>query len=193
MSNRGSQNLEEALVTSNVASQKPVRNAREETYNRGNQNLEEVLVTSNVDSRELVRSAIEEIYNRGNLDIADEIAASDYAAHDPIFANTDTGSRGLKSHATALRMAFPDLHLNISEMRSDGETVTARVTAQGTHNGTLLNVRATGRSVTATGILMSHVMNGKLTETFMNWDALGMMRQIGAVQKVAQAKAGSAS
>jgi predicted ester cyclase len=114
---------------------------------RGNLNLEEELVTSHIDSQTLIRSAIEEIYNRGNLNLADEIAASHYVAHDPTFINTGTGSMGLKNHATALRIAFPDLHLNIEEMHSDGETVTTRLTAQGTHNGTLLNVRATLQAI----------------------------------------------
>jgi len=161
--------------------------------NRGNINLEEILVTSQIDGQGLVRSTIEEIYNRGHLDLADQIAASTYVAHDPIFINTGTGSMGLKNHAKALRTAFPDLRLNIEEMHSDGATVTTRLTAQGTHNGTLLNVRATGRSVRTTGIVMSHVTNGKLTETFMNWDALGVLQQIGAVQSLGQTKAAGAS
>jgi steroid delta-isomerase-like uncharacterized protein len=193
MTNRGILNLEEELVTSHADSQTLVRSSTEEIYNARNLNLEEQLVTDHIDSQTLVRSAIEQIYNRGNLNLADEIAASHYVAHDSTFTDTGTGSMGLKNHAKALRTAFPDLHLNIEDMHSDGETVTTRLTAQGTHKGTLLNVRATGRSVTTTGILVSHVTNGKLTETFMNWDALGVLQQLGAVQSLGQTKAVGAS
>ena len=161
--------------------------------NKGNLNLEEELVTSHIDSQTLVRSVIEEIYNNGNLNLADEIAASHYVAHDPTLINTGTGSMGLKNHATALRTAFPDLRLNIEDMHWDRETVTTRLTAQGTHNGTLLNIRATGRSVRTTGIFVSYVMKGKLTETYINWDALGVLQQLGVVENLGQTKSAGAS
>ena len=138
--------------------------------------------TTNVsNNRTLVQNVIEEIYNKGNLNLADEITTNQYVPHDSTL-NTGTGATGLKNHASTLRTAFPDLHLNIEEIHSDGDTVITRLTAQGTHNGNFLNVPATGRSIRTTGILISHVKNGKLADSFMNWDALGVMQQIGAVQ-----------
>jgi steroid delta-isomerase-like uncharacterized protein len=160
--------------------------------NRGDLNLADELVTSHSDANTLVQSTIEEIYNKGNLNLAHEIVTSYYVLHDSAL-NMAAGSTGLKDHATALRTAFPDLHLNIEEMHSEGDTITTRLTAQGTHNGKFLNVPATGRSIETTGILISRVKNDKLTESFMNWDTLSVLQQIGAVQNLGLAKARGAN
>jgi predicted ester cyclase len=139
------------------------------------------------DNKTLVRNAIEEIYNDGNLNLADEIAATNFVPHDATL-NTGTGPTGLKNHANTLRTAFPDLHLNIEEMHADGDAITTRLTIRGTHKGTLLNIPPTGRSINTTGTLISHVKNGKMIDSFMNWDALGVMQQIGAVQNLGQTR-----
>jgi steroid delta-isomerase-like uncharacterized protein len=140
-------------------------------------------------NKTLMRNVIEEIYNKGNLNLADEVVTNQYVPHDSTL-NTGNGAAGLKNHASALRTAFPDLHLNIEEIHSDGDTVVTRLTAQGTHKGDFLNVSPTGRTIKTTGILISHVKNGKLADSFMNWDALGVLRQIGAVQGTAQTRGG---
>lgn len=140
----------------------------------------------------LVRNVIEEIYNKGNLNLADEVVTNQFVPHDSTLEagtlEADTGAAGLKNHVTTLRTAFPDLRVNIEEIHSDGDTVVTRLTARGTHKGNFLNVSPTGRSINTTGILINHVKNGKLADSFMNWDALGVLRQIGAVQGLAQSK-----
>lgn len=145
------------------------------------------------DNKTLVRNTIDEIYNRGNMNLANEIASNNLVIHDSTLNLSTTGSTGLRNHATTLRTAFPDLRLNIEEMLSDGDTVTTRLTAQGTHRGNFLNIPATGRNINITGILISHITNGKLTENFLNWDALTVLQQIGAVQGLGQTKGRGAS
>jgi steroid delta-isomerase-like uncharacterized protein len=159
-----------------------------------NLNIAEKTITTNQtpQNKMLVQNVIEEIYNKGNLNLADEIVTNQYVPHDSTL-NAGTGAMGLKNHATTLRTAFPDLHLNIEEIHSDGDTVITRLTARGTHNGNFLDVPATGRSIKTTGILISHVKNGKLADSFMNWDALGVMQQIGAVQGRSQTRGRGAS
>lgn len=37
------------------------------------------------------------------------------------------------------------------------------------------------KSVTSTGITISKIANGKIVESWVEWDALGLMKQLGAV------------
>ena len=139
------------------------------------------------DNKTLLRNTIEEIYNKGNLNLADELVSGNYVAHDSTTVNPGTGSNGLKNQVTTLRTAFPDLRLNIEELLQDADTVSARLTAQGTHKGNFLNIPATGRNIKTTGILISHVKNGKLTDSYINWDAVTVLQQIGAIPAPGQA------
>jgi predicted ester cyclase len=43
--------------------------------------------------------------------------------------------------------AFPDLHFTIEELVAEGDIVAGRLTASGTHEGPLMGMPATGRSV----------------------------------------------
>ena len=63
-----------------------------------------------------------------------------------------------------------------------------RWTASGTFSGCL----HTGKQFTATGITVLRFARGKVVEEWVNWDALGLMQQLGAVPASGQAKAATA-
>ena len=46
-----------------------------------------------------------------------------------------------------LRTAFPDLRFTIEELVTEGDTVAGRLTTSGTHQGPLMGIPPTGRSV----------------------------------------------
>jgi predicted ester cyclase len=49
-----------------------------------------------------------------------------------------------------------------------------------------MGVAPTGNQVTVTGITINRVSGGKIAESWTNYDALGMMQQIGAVPEPGQ-------
>jgi predicted ester cyclase len=57
----------------------------------------------------------------------------------------------------------------------------ARWTCHGTHKGELNGIAPTGKPFTISGVTSARLLNGKLAEGYVNWDALGMMQQIGVV------------
>ena len=59
----------------------------------------------------------------------------------------------------------------------------------GTYKGDLSGIAATGKQFTISGIIVARLANGKIAEAFVNWDALGLMRQLGVVPELAKAKA----
>ena len=63
--------------------------------------------------------------------------------------------------------------------------VATRWTARGTHDGELFGVAPTGNSVSTTGITIVRIADGKIVEDHTQWDALGLMTQLGVVPAMA--------
>jgi predicted ester cyclase len=77
----------------------------------------------------------------------------------------------------------------IEDMISEGETVTARWSCHGTHNGDLNGIAPTGKQFAISGITVARFNDGKMIEGWVNWDALGLMQQLGVVRDLGKAKA----
>jgi predicted ester cyclase len=90
---------------------------------------------------------------------------------------------------TLYRNAFPDLRLTIEDLIDEGETVVARWSCRGTHRGDLGGIAPTGKQFAITGVSVMHFDGGKMVKGYVNWDALGLMQQLGVVPELAKAKA----
>jgi steroid delta-isomerase-like uncharacterized protein len=131
-------------------------------------------------NKAVARRFLEEILNRGNLAAIPEVIA-------PNWVNDDQSLPPMRGHAGAqqlvmvFRTGLPDFHLAIEDLVAEDDKVGFHCVATGTHTGELLGVPATGKvvRVTVTGIL--HLADGKLVENRVNFDALGLMQQIGVV------------
>jgi steroid delta-isomerase-like uncharacterized protein len=127
----------------------------------------------------IARRVFEEIWNKGKLDAIAELFTTEFVNHDPV--NHAKGLEAYKEFVKKYRAAFPDCRLEIDELFSAGEKVAVRWRYSGTHKGQLEGVQPTGRHVKGTGITINHFSGDKIREAFTDWDALGLMQQIGAV------------
>ena len=139
-------------------------------------------------NKAIVRRLFAELWNNGNLSVADEIFNPNYEHHDSSTPDFGRGPDSEKKRATLYRTAFPDLHLTIEDVIAEGETVMTRWSCRGTHKGDLNGIAPTGKQITITGVTVARVSNGKMAEGFVNWDALGLMQQLGVVPQLAKAK-----
>jgi len=140
-------------------------------------------------NKTVIRRLFEEVWNKGNLPVADELFAQNYSHHDSSTPEFGRGPESEKKRATLYRTAFPDVRLTIEEIIAEGETVTARWSCKGTHKGDLSGIAATGKQFTISGISVTRFANGKMVEAWVNWDALGLMQQLGVVAEIGKAKA----
>ena len=131
-------------------------------------------------NKEIARRIFDEVWNEGNIDVADQLVGTNFVLHDPA-QNLDKDLAGFKKHVAGVRAAFPDIHFAVEDMVAEGDKVVSRWSAQGTHRGDFLGVGATGKRMTVTGIVVTRHANGKNVETWSNWDALGLLQQLGAV------------
>jgi len=69
----------------------------------------------------------------------------------------------------------------IEDQVAEGDTVVTLWTTHGTNTGSLFGMPATNKPATITGITIDHIVGGKIVETWTNFDALGMLQQLGVV------------
>ena len=140
-------------------------------------------------NKAIVRRLFEELWNKGNLSVADQLFSPNYAHHDPSTPDFGRGPESERKRATLYRTAFPDLQLTIEDLLAEGETVMARWSCRGTHKGDLSGIAPTGKQFNISGVSIARLANGKLAEGWINWDAQGLMQQLGVVPELGKAKA----
>jgi steroid delta-isomerase-like uncharacterized protein len=133
------------------------------------------------ENKAVVRRFIEEVWNNGNLDAINELVSENHVDHDPAQAGSPGGRQGMRAFIEMYRSAYPDTRLEIGEMIAEGDLVAMTWTATGTHQGELMGIAPTGRSVTVSGIGVDRVSGGQIVESWANYDALGMLTQLGAI------------
>lgn len=127
------------------------------------------------------RQVLAEGFNQGRLDVIDEVAAEGYANHDPSDGGEYVGREAAKRQIEMYRKAFPDIHLSVEDVIEAGDKVVIRWTGRGTHLGELMGLAPTGARTTTTGITIDRYdADGKVAESWTNWDTLGLLRQLGA-------------
>jgi predicted ester cyclase len=62
--------------------------------------------------------------------------------------------------------------------------VLSRFSARGTQTGPFPGAPPTGRTVTYTGMDLNRIVHGKIVESWVNYDALALLQQIGLVPPV---------
>ena len=128
----------------------------------------------------VVARFIEEVINQGRLNAADEIVAQDFIELDPLPGQRQ-GREGLKEVIAMLRTAFPDIRWVTDETISAGEKVVTRFTWTGTHRGPFLGIPPTSKPVRVKGVVIDRVVSGKMTDSRILMDTLGLMQQLGAI------------
>ena len=107
--------------------------------------------------------------NKGNLAALGDFIAPTFMSH--MAGGPDVkGPDGFRQREATYLTAFPDMHLTIEEMLSEGDKVAVRFTSHGTHKGAYLGVAPSGKEITWTGIVIYHIANGKFQEVWLMSD-----------------------
>lgn len=115
---------------------------------------------------------------KGDAERLGQILDPDFVIHTPEDHN---GVDGLLAMVGAVKAGLPDLSVTIDAQFADGDYVTTRFTARGTHDGDLFGNPATGRDVELSGITVSRCAGGRIAEEWELVDSVGALQQIGAL------------
>jgi steroid delta-isomerase-like uncharacterized protein len=133
------------------------------------------------ENKAISRRFFEEIVGQQNFDAIEEVFAEDYEDHDPANEEQTRGHDGVRAEAQMYLSSFPDMAFTIHEQIAEGDRVVTRWTNRGTHQGELMGIPPTGKQVSADGITIHRIADGKIAEGWWNWDTMGLMRQLGAI------------
>ncbi len=131
-------------------------------------------------NKALVTQFIDALFTNGDLDAVDRYLAPGFVNHDPSpgFA---ADREGMRQTAQVFRQGFPGWHSQLEALIAEGDLVTERFTARGTHRGEIMGVPPSGREVALAGINIFRVQDGKLVERWGRTDDLGLLQQLGIV------------
>ena len=141
----------------------------------------------------IARRLIEEVWNNQKHDLINDLIASNHKYIDVNSPDAGTGPEGYKKLVALYTTAFPDVQLKLNDTVSEGDKIVMAWTATGTHKGDLRGIAPTNKKISIEGVTISRHANGKLVESRVNWDALGMMQQLGVVPAIGQAKGAAGS
>ena len=135
---------------------------------------------STINNKSVIRTFIEDVINQGHLERADDIVVEDFVELDPLPGQAQ-GREGLKEAIRQMRSAFPDIRWTVDEMLAEDDKVFTRFTWSGTHQGAFLGVPPTGRRITVKGMIIDRLAAGRMADSRILMDSLGMMQQLGAL------------
>lgn len=130
------------------------------------------------DNAGIVRGFVDEVITKGNIEAAAKYAWEDVVEQVPL-PGQGPGLEGLKDILRAMRAGFPDIVFAIEEQVAEGDKVASRFEWSGTHTGAFLGIPATGRPVRVWGIVIDRLVDGRIKDTRIIMDTLGLMIQLG--------------
>ena len=131
-------------------------------------------------NKDVIRAFIEDVLNHGRFERMTDLVKEDFVELDPL-PGQQPGREGLKAVLMQFRSAFPDIHWNVSEQIAEGDKVVTRFTWTGTHHDTFLGIPATGKHVEVKGVVIDRLESGKMADSRILMDTLGMLQQLGAI------------
>lgn len=131
-------------------------------------------------ARAIARRHFEEVWAGANLSVADEIYAPQCVGHCGAFPDQHGYPESEKAVVERDRATFPDLTVAILDQIAEGDRVTTRWLATGTHLGGT-QAPPTGNTVRFTGIHIHRLEGDKIVEVWALDDLLGLLQQMGVV------------
>ena len=132
------------------------------------------------DNSAIVRRFVDEVINQGKMGSAEEFVWEDVVEQVPL-PGQGPGLEGLKDVLRGMRSAFPDIDFSIEEQVCEGDKVASRFEWTGAHRGEFMGVPPTGRRVRVWGVVIDRLVDGRIKDTRILMDTIGLMMQLGAL------------
>ncbi|MDR6435046.1 putative ester cyclase [Paenarthrobacter nicotinovorans] len=119
-----------------------------------------------------------EFINTADEQIGDEIISPSAIFHVPFLPEPVQGPSGYLQIIGIMRQAFPDVQWSLEETVIEGNTVAARFTLRGTHQGEFLGIAATGKAIQAQAMNIYRFVDSQISEEHGLPDLFGLTMQI---------------
>jgi predicted ester cyclase len=131
----------------------------------------------------IVKEYIEKVLNTGDISQLEKFVSIDYTE---VFNNQrfKLGIEGAIEHILGVRKNYPDIILSINRQICEGEWVVTCYTMKGTHSGSWMGIKPTGKIMEVTGINVDRIVEGKIIEHGGAANMFEGLLSIGAIKLV---------
>ncbi len=134
--------------------------------------------------KEIFKKLYQDVWNERKFEVIKEVISESHALGDPTISGAAVGPEAYRKQVDRFLAAFPDLRFMIDDTVSEKDKMVLAWRITGTHKGEFLGVPATGKKLTITGITINEISEGKILESAVIWDALGLLQEMGAEMPV---------
>jgi steroid delta-isomerase-like uncharacterized protein len=129
---------------------------------------------------QIAHDFFDEIWNKKIESAIDKFIAEGAAGNDPKFG---VGRESFREQWKKWLIAFPDINFEVKEIIAENNSVVSRWTLTGTNTGEFREKPATGKKVSVDGVSIDRIDNGQVASGFDAWDELGLLKQLGWIEK----------
>ena len=143
------------------------------------------------ENKAIVRRLMEEVINDHDPNAAERFFAPDFVEQIPA-PGQGQGSEGMRRWLEEVYFpAFPDVHWTVEEQVAEGDKVLTRFVWRGTHRGEFAGIPPTDKQVEVWGMVLDHIVDGKLVESRILHDTVSMLQQMGVMPPPEQSEEAS--
>lgn len=130
-------------------------------------------------SNKLIAQSLMEALDKRDVDGVLSYCAPDAVWHG--FGPQPLDTAGYRQAIGVFLNAFPDSRFPIDVIVAEGDRVAVQHSLRGTHNGEFQGVPPTGKPVVVPAIVIFRLADGRVAETWLNAELVGLLMQIGAI------------
>ncbi|APR78791.1 Hypothetical protein A7982_04138 [Minicystis rosea] len=132
-------------------------------------------------NKSIVCRLVEDVIQRGQLDLVPDLFSPDYVPHDPSNPARRGGHEGARAFIEMLHAGLSEIGYAVDLLIAEGDLVSYRFTLSGVHTGPFMGVPPTGKRISVGGVDIFRLTAGKIVESWVYADALGMLIQLGVI------------
>ena len=127
---------------------------------------------------------INQAWNSHNMEQVLSFYSPQYVAEDVGQAFLLRGHEGVRAMLETYWQAFPDLEFTVMDAVVQHSRLAIVWMAEGTHQGTIMNIPPTGHRVAVRGVSILDIEEGLIVRGQYIWDLAGMLRHMGLLPEL---------
>lgn len=142
----------------------------------GNIEVRETFASQESKNKELIRDLYENILNNRHMELLDGLISPDFTG--------PGGTKGITAFSATVQSViagFPDIKWVIEDLVAEGDKVVVRWHWNGTNSASFRGLPISNKSVTDNAIAIYQLKDGKVINTWIQGDRLGVLVQIDAI------------
>jgi predicted ester cyclase len=132
------------------------------------------------ENKAISRRFWEEVVTGRHVEIIDQLIAEDFVDHGG-YPGQAPGLESARAYVSACHKGSSDVLYTVEDIFAEDDRVVVRWSVTGTHDGDYFGAPPTGRRVTGGGITIDRIANGRIVESWQEFDTLSLAQQLGVL------------